>query len=83
VALRGSVVPRANEASAGEIARDTSTGGATVSVADPLIAPEVAVMVDVPCPELDATPVPLTVATAVADELQLADVVRFCVLPSL
>ena len=59
----------------------------TVSVVEPETAPEVAVIVEVPCVRQVASPcVPLVllmVATAVLEELQVAVVVRFCVLPSL
>ncbi len=83
VAIRARVVPRAKEGLVGVTANDTSVGGVTLSVAEPLVEPEVAVMVAPPtlCPV--ANPLPAMVATAVADELQLAALVRFCVLPSL
>ena len=52
----------------------------TVRLVDPLTEPEVAVMVVVPVPTADARPtlpaVLLIVATLVADEPQVADVVR-------
>jgi hypothetical protein len=51
--------------------------------ADPLIAPDEAVIVALPSPAPVAKPEPLTLATVAADELQLAEGVRFCVLPSL
>lgn len=48
--------------------------------------PEVAVMAAVPCPELVARPLLptalLMIATVAEDELQVATVVRSCVLPS-
>ena len=49
----------------------------TARVADPLTAPEVAVMVVLPTPAPTASPSFVTVATLVAEELQLAEVVRF------
>jgi hypothetical protein len=59
----------------------------TVRVVEPLIVPEAAVIVVVPAPVAVAKPwepeVLLIVATAVADELQVAVLVKFCVLPSL
>jgi len=63
---------------------DASTAAVTVNVAEPLIVPEVAVIVAVPGATLVANPVwILTVATEVFDEVQLAVVVRFCVVPLL
>jgi hypothetical protein len=58
--------------------------GVTVRVADPLILPELAVIVAVPAATPVANPVCWpTVAVAVLDEVQLAEVVRFLVVPSL
>jgi hypothetical protein len=58
----------------------------TVKEVEPLIGPEVAVMVAVPCPELVASPLLptalLIIATAADDELQVAVVVTSCVVPS-
>jgi hypothetical protein len=51
----------------------------TVNVAEPLIVPEVAVIVEVPGAILVANPLLLTVAIALADELQLTVLVKFCV----
>jgi hypothetical protein len=75
-------VPSAIEPFAGVTAIDTRLGAVTVSVAEPLIAPEAAVMVAVPLPTEVAIPLVFTVATDVAVELQVPDVVRFCLLPS-
>jgi hypothetical protein len=50
---------------------------------DPLIAPEVAVIVVAPGAPPAASPSLLTVATFVTEEFQVAEVVRFFVLPSL
>src|SRR5262249_59794306 len=62
----------------------TGTAAATtVRGVDPEIEPETAVMVVEPTAAAVARPALLMVATAVADELQLTNVVRFCVLPSL
>ena len=82
VATRGSVVPMANDALAGVTASETSTACPTLSVADPLIEPAVAVMIAVPtaCPL--ANP-PLLMPATVDDELQVTALVRFCTLPSL
>jgi len=50
VATRGSVVPMANDALAGVTAIETSTASPTLSVAEPLIEPDVAVMIALPTP---------------------------------
>jgi hypothetical protein len=62
---------------------EVNTAAVTVNVDDPLIVPEVAVMVVLPCATLVANPPPLTVAIVVAEEVQVAVVVRFCVVPLL
>jgi hypothetical protein len=51
--------------------------------ADPLIVPDAAVIVARPSPTLEARPELLTLATVAADEIQLAEFVKVCVLPSL
>ena len=56
---------------------ELNTAAVTVNVADPLIVPEVAVIVAVPCATLVANPPLLTVATEVAEDVQVALVVRF------
>jgi hypothetical protein len=75
------VVPRVMLAAAGVTAIDTKAGGPTVNAAEPLIVPEVAVIVALPCATDKARPALLTVATVVEDELQVTDEVRLCVLP--
>jgi len=55
----------------------------TVNVAEPLIVPEVAVIVAVPCATLVAKPLPLMVAIEVAEEVHVAVLVRVWVLPLL
>ncbi len=77
------VVPKANEGLAGVTAIDTSTAGPTLSVADPLIDPEVAVIVAVPTPAPVANPPEPMLATVVKEELQLTVLLKSCVLPSL
>ena len=61
-------------------------GGVTcvtaVNVAVPLKFPEVAVIVVAPAVKIVAKPAALMFATAMLEELQVAVVVRFCVLPS-
>jgi len=70
----------------GVIAMETSDAAVTVSVADPEIVPDVAVMVVEPVATEVANPFEpaalLTVATDDADELQVTLVVRVCIEPS-
>ena len=54
----------------------------TVSVVEPLIEPDSAVMVVVPGVDVVAKPELLIFATVVDDELQVAEAVKFCVLES-
>jgi hypothetical protein len=82
VATRASVVPMAKEALAGVTARETSTACPTLSVAEPLIAPAVAVMIAAPTPCPLANP-PLPMLARVEEELQVTELVRSCALPSL
>ncbi len=82
VATRGSVVPMANDALAGVTAMETSTACPTLSVAVPLIKPDVAVIMAVPTPSPLATP-PLAMLATVEDEVQVTELVRSCALPSL
>src|SRR5580698_2957029 len=58
-------------------------GCVTVSVADPETAPCVALMVVVPAATPEANPLELIVAIVCTDEVHVAVLVRFCVLPSL
>jgi hypothetical protein len=73
----GNVVPSANDPLAGVTAIETSTACPTVSVAEPPTVPDVAVIVAVPFATLVASPVLLTVAIDVAEDVQLAVLVRF------
>jgi hypothetical protein len=83
VAANCRVVPKAKDGLAGVTAIETSTAWLTVSVAVPVIDPELAVIVDVPTPAPVARPPAAIVATVVKDELHVALLVRFWVLPSL
>jgi hypothetical protein len=78
------VPPRAAEV--GEMPDKTGAGLVTVKVVDPLIAPNAASIVVVPPPMAVAKPCELEalliVATLGAEELHVAVLVRFCVLPS-
>ena len=67
----------AMEGLAGVTAIDTSTGGVTVRVVDPLIAPNVAWMVVLPTATLDARPALEIVAVAMFVEVQVTEFVRF------
>ena len=63
---------------------ETNATVVTVSVVDPLMLPDLAVMVAVPEATAAASPLLfLMVATEVFDEFQFAVVVRFWVLPLL
>jgi hypothetical protein len=78
------VKPAATEAVAGVTAIEVRPGGITVNVAVPLMLPDLAVIVAVPCATVVANPVVLfTVATELFEEVQVAVVVRFCVVPLL
>ena len=68
------------EALAGETAIETSAGAATVNAAEPLMVPEVAVIVAAPCAAPVARPAALMLAFALAT--QVTELVRFCVVPS-
>ena len=68
---------------AGVMLIDTTVAGVTVSVVLPLIPPELAWMVVEPVPAAVARPAALIVATVTAEELHVAVLVRFCVVPSL
>ena len=81
VAVNCFVVPTAMLEFAGVTAIETRVAEVTVSVAVPLIPPDVAVMVEVPGPVLLANPVASMVATEVEEEDQVTEVSN-CVLPS-
>jgi hypothetical protein len=68
---------------AGVTASETRVGGLTVSTADPLMEPEVAVIVAMPTATALATPAALIVATLAAEEDQATEVVRLDVVPLL
>ncbi len=62
---------------------DTNTGDVTAKLVEPVIVPEVAVIIVLPGLTLVASPPLLTVAIVVADEVQVAVLVRFCLVPLL
>ena len=75
--------PAATEAVVGVTAIEVKTAAVTVNVAEPLIVPDLAVTVVLPCATLVASPPLLMVAIDLAEEVQVAVVVRFCVVPLL
>ena len=82
MAVNCSVWPLAIEGEAGVTAIETRVAAVTVMVVDPVMLPEVELMVVVPTPVAVARPPAEIVATVAVEELQVAVVVRFCVLPS-
>jgi hypothetical protein len=82
VAVNCCVVPLAMLGLVGVIARDASVAGFTVSVVDPDMPSDDALIVVVPAATAAAKPELLIVATPVLDEPQVTDVVRFCVVLS-
>ena len=83
MAVNCCVVPFAIEALAGLIEIPDKRGGVTDNDADPLIAPEEALMLVAPWLRPIASPPLLTVATPTADEVHCTVLVRFCVVPLL
>jgi hypothetical protein len=83
VAVNCCFSPAGTDGVTGVTAIEVSTAAVTVSAADPWIVPDVAVIVAVPFATLVANPPLLTVVTAVADEVHVAALVRFCVVPLL
>lgn len=75
--------PAATEAVAGVTEIEVNTAAVTVNVAEPLIVPDLAVTVVLPFATLVARPPLLMVAIDFAEEVQVAVVVRFCVVPLL
>lgn len=81
-AVNCSLSPEGMEPVVGLTETDVKTGAVTVNEALPLILLRVAVIVAPPWSMPRANPLPM-VATEVAEELHLATVVRFCVVPLL
>ncbi len=77
MAVNCSVVPALIEGPAGVTAIDTNVAAVTVSVVEPLIEPDVAVIVVLPCATLVARPAAPIVATLVVPELHVTVPVRF------
>jgi hypothetical protein len=83
VAVNCCVPPFGTDGFAGVTAMDTSVAAVTVSVVLPVMPLEAAWMVVDPVPTAVARPAVLIVATVTAEELHVAVLVRFCVVPSL
>src|SRR5271154_1854511 len=83
VAVNCCVAPLVIEGFAGVTAIDCSVADVTVRTVEPLIAPDVALIVEVPTPAPVASPDVLIVAAVVVAELHVTVLVRFCVEPSL
>jgi hypothetical protein len=75
--------PRGTVGEAGVIAIDESVAFVTVRLVDPEIEPEVAVIVAVPAVRPLARPAVVMLAMLPATALQVTELVRFCVEPSL
>ena len=83
MAVNCCVPPLIIEGLAGVTAMETSTGAVTVRLVEPVIEPDTAEIVVLPVATPVASPAPLIVPTAVLVELQVTELVRFCVLLSL
>ncbi len=75
------MAPAGTDGLAGVTAMETRVGAVTVRTVDPLIVPEVAVIVVVPAATVVANPAELMVAALVAEEVQMAELVRLAVVP--
>ena len=75
-------MPLAIDGFAGVTATETSVAAVTVSVVLPETEPEIARMVVDPVLTAVAKPAVLIAATVPAEELHVAVLVRFCVVPS-
>lgn len=83
MAVNCCVVPKAIDGLEGVTEMETSAGGLTVSVVDPLMLPEVAVIVVPPVPTVLASPAVEMVATLVAVELHVTELVMLELVPLL
>jgi hypothetical protein len=77
------VPPKGKDTFCGVIARDANTAGVTDRMLEPVIDPEVALIVVLPWFNAVARPFVLTLAMAGAEEVQDAEFDKSCVLPSL
>lgn len=76
-------VPFARDAPAGVTVMATSVAEVTVSFVEAFTLPDAALMFVLPCAIDVASPVPLMVATAMLEDVQVTEVDTFCMLPSL
>ena len=83
VAVNCCVAPLVIDGFAGVTAIDCNVAAVTVNTVEPLIVPDVAVIVEFPTPAPVASPAALIVAMDVVPEDQVTLDVRFCVVPSL
>ena len=83
MAVNCCVVPKAIDGLAGVTAIETSAGGLTVRVVEPLTLPDVAVMVALPVATLIANPAAEMVATLVAEEVHVTELVMLEEVPLL
>jgi hypothetical protein len=83
VAVNCCVVPFTIDGFTGVTAIDWSVAAVMVSVVEPTIEDDVALIVEVPTAVPVARPADVIVAVAAFDELHVAVLVRFCVVPSL
>ena len=79
VAVNCSEVPFAIDKLGAVTAIETSVADVTVKVADPLTAPETALILLVPVPTAVTIPPAVMVATPALCELQVTELVMFCV----
>ena len=77
VALNCCVSPGPIDGLAGVTAIEVKVAAVTVNVVDPVTDPEVALMVVVPAATLEARPELLMLATLVAEEFQVTELVMF------
>ena len=83
VAVNCSVAPFVILGFAGVTAIDDSVGPVTLRMVEPVTAPDIAWIIDMPAPTAVARPVEEIVATAGVAEDQATELLRFWVLPSL
>lgn len=81
MAVNAVVVVAAMDTMDGLMTIDVKTGASTVKVVDPVIPPDEALIVADPVDTLVASPPAVMVAVA-AEELQVAELVKFLVVPS-
>jgi hypothetical protein len=82
VAVNCWLVPSAMEGLLGVTVIELRTAAVTVKLSVPVTEPYWAEMVTVPCPRALPKPVLLTVAVVGLEELQVAELVKSCVVPS-